>query len=199
MRSDRSHLSACPITSRFTAISPTRFSSRVSRPNPPINPDFRFDCGTFAHPSSRHALICSGSARGTPPEWLGDDRLQAEAFVQLADQNQAGVRRDARSLKRDLQKSVEHELKRLGCFLTHRVLSASAAREWRDSVGHAGIVEYLSPVAGRRRIGEHPGGSCQAVSRCAGLMLLPAPRAVSRIHFRFQFGEVGFREGDTRR
>ena len=52
---------------------------------------------------------------------LGDDRLQPEAFVQLADQNQAGVRGDARSLKRDLQKPVEGELKRLGFFLTHRV------------------------------------------------------------------------------
>jgi hypothetical protein len=30
VRSDRSNVSACPITSRFTAISPTRFSSRVS-------------------------------------------------------------------------------------------------------------------------------------------------------------------------
>ena len=30
VRSDRSHISACPITSRFTAISPTRFLSRVS-------------------------------------------------------------------------------------------------------------------------------------------------------------------------
>ena len=29
-RSDRSNVSACPIRSRFTAISPTRFSSRVS-------------------------------------------------------------------------------------------------------------------------------------------------------------------------
>ena len=33
-------------------------------------PDFRFDCGTFAHPISRHALIFAGSARGTPPEWV---------------------------------------------------------------------------------------------------------------------------------
>jgi hypothetical protein len=38
-----------------------------------------------------------------------------------SDQNQAGVRGDARSLKRDLQKPIEHELERLGCFLTHRV------------------------------------------------------------------------------
>jgi hypothetical protein len=27
-----------------------------------INPDFRFGCGTFAHPIRRHALICAGSA-----------------------------------------------------------------------------------------------------------------------------------------
>src|ERR1700687_675814 len=57
-----------------------------------------------------------------PPK-LGADRLQPEAFVQLADQNQAGVQIDARSLKRDLQKAVEGELQRLGFFffLTHRV------------------------------------------------------------------------------
>ena len=35
-----------------------------------VGPDFRFDCGTFAHPISRHALIFAGSARGTPPEWV---------------------------------------------------------------------------------------------------------------------------------
>jgi hypothetical protein len=52
---------------------------------------------------------------------LGEDRLQPEAFVQLADQNQAGIRGDARSLKRNLQKPVEGELKRLGFFITHRV------------------------------------------------------------------------------
>ena len=51
----------------------------------------------------------------------GDDRLQAEAFVQLADQHQPGVGRDARTLKRDFQKAVEGELKWLGFFLTHRV------------------------------------------------------------------------------
>jgi hypothetical protein len=28
-----------------------------------FNPDFRFDCGTFTHPISRHALICAGSMR----------------------------------------------------------------------------------------------------------------------------------------
>ena len=52
---------------------------------------------------------------------LGDDRVQPEAFIQLADQNQAGVGGDARPLKRDLQKPVERELKGRGFFLTHRV------------------------------------------------------------------------------
>ena len=33
-----------------------------------FNPDFRFGCGTFSHPISRHALIFAGSARGTPSE-----------------------------------------------------------------------------------------------------------------------------------
>jgi hypothetical protein len=46
--------------------------------------------------------------------------LQPEAFVQLADQNQAGIGGDPRSLKRDLQKAVEGELKGLGFILTHR-------------------------------------------------------------------------------
>ena len=50
-----------------------------------------------------------------------DNGLQAEAFIQLADQSQAGVGGDAGSLKRDLQKPVECELKGLGFFLTHRV------------------------------------------------------------------------------
>jgi hypothetical protein len=40
----------------------------------------------------------------------GHDRLQPEAFVQLADQNEARVRGDARTLKRDFQKAVESEL-----------------------------------------------------------------------------------------
>ena len=52
---------------------------------------------------------------------------EAEPFIQLADQNQAGVGGDAGSLKRDLQKPVECELKGLGFFLTHRV-SPSVAR-----------------------------------------------------------------------
>jgi hypothetical protein len=28
-----------------------------------VNLDFRFGCGTFTHPISRHALICAGSTR----------------------------------------------------------------------------------------------------------------------------------------
>jgi hypothetical protein len=35
-----------------------------------FSPDLRFSCGTFTHPSRRHALISAGSARGTPPEWV---------------------------------------------------------------------------------------------------------------------------------
>ena len=46
---------------------------------------------------------------------------------QLADHNQADVGGDAGSLKRDLQKPVECELKGLGFFLTRRV-SPSVAR-----------------------------------------------------------------------
>jgi hypothetical protein len=86
----------------------------------------------------------------------GDDRLQPEAFIQLTDQNQAGVRGDARSLKRDLQKAVEGELKRLGFFVTHRVspfveaFLACAPREtkarclfcggeYHDQIGNPGL------------------------------------------------------------
>jgi MmgE/PrpD C-terminal domain len=54
-------------------------------------------------------------------QMLGNDRLQPEPFIQLADQNETGIGGDARSLKRNLQKPVEDELKRLGFFLTHRV------------------------------------------------------------------------------
>jgi hypothetical protein len=50
-----------------------------------------------------------------------DDRFQPEAFIQLADQNQTGVRGDTRSLKRNLQKPVKRELERLGFFLTQWV------------------------------------------------------------------------------
>jgi len=48
---------------------------------------------------------------------LGEDRLSPRR----SSQHQAGVRGDARSLKRDLQKAVEGELKGLGFFLTHGV------------------------------------------------------------------------------
>ena len=33
-----------------------------------LDPDFRFDCGTFGHPISRHALIVTGVARETKPQ-----------------------------------------------------------------------------------------------------------------------------------
>ena len=69
----------------------------------------------------------------------GKDRLQPEAFILFAlfaDQNQPGVGGYARSLKRDLQKPVERELKGLGFFLTHRVspfLAEFLARNPRKS------------------------------------------------------------------
>lgn len=44
---------------------------------------------------------------------LGDECLQPEAFIQLTHQNEARVGSDARSLKHDLQKAIERELKRL--------------------------------------------------------------------------------------
>ncbi len=69
---------------------------------------------------------------------LGDDSLQPEAFVQLTDQNEAGVRGDARSLKGDLQKAVEGELERLGFFLTQRV-----SPFWQSS-------SYRNPQKSRR-------------------------------------------------
>ena len=86
---------------------------------------------------------------------LVDDRLKPEAFVQFADQNQTGIGGDAGSLKRDLQKAVEGELKRLGLFVTHRVspfevgFLASAPREikarrlfcggeYHDQIGNPG-------------------------------------------------------------
>lgn len=92
----------------------------------------------------------------------GDDRLKPEAFVQLADQNQTGIGGDARSLKRDLQKAVEGELKRLGFFVTHRVSpfvvgvprvraqGIKARRlfcggEYHDQIGNPGREEPLVP------------------------------------------------------
>ena len=50
-----------------------------------------------------------------------NERLQSQAFIQLANQNETGIRGDARPLERDLQKAIEGELKGLGFFLTHRV------------------------------------------------------------------------------
>jgi len=41
---------------------------------------------------------------------LGDEITEAQTFVQLAHQNQATIRGDARSLEIDLQRSVEQEL-----------------------------------------------------------------------------------------
>ena len=44
---------------------------------------------------------------------FGDECLQPQAYIQLAHQNEAGVRGDARSLERDFQEALERELKRL--------------------------------------------------------------------------------------
>ena len=52
---------------------------------------------------------------------LGDECLQAQAFIQLAYQKEAGVGGDARSLECDFQKAIERELKRLVRSFTHRV------------------------------------------------------------------------------
>ena len=43
---------------------------------------------------------------------LGDECLQPQTFIQLAHQNEASVRSDARPLECDLQKAIERELKR---------------------------------------------------------------------------------------
>ena len=45
---------------------------------------------------------------------LGDECRQAQAFIQLAYQNETGIGGDARPLERDLQKAIEGELKGLG-------------------------------------------------------------------------------------
>jgi hypothetical protein len=102
---------------------------------------------------------------------LGEERLQPEAFVQLADQHQAGVRGDARSLKRDLQKAVEGELKGLGFFLTHGVspfvagFLASEPRKikarrlfcgagYHDQIGNPGLTEsHCAPFITPRSTG----------------------------------------------
>ena len=56
---------------------------------------------------------------------------KAKAFIQLTHQNQAGIGGDARPLKRDLQKSVERELKGL-TFVIH---------------GHAGVSPSVALVS----------------------------------------------------
>jgi len=58
---------------------------------------------------------------------LGDEFAQAQTFVQFADQNETAVRSDARSLKIDLQRSVERELEWLILFLTHWVLASDVS------------------------------------------------------------------------
>jgi hypothetical protein len=52
---------------------------------------------------------------------LRDEMLQPQAFIQLTDQNEAGVGGDARSLERDFQEPVERELKGLVFLFTDRV------------------------------------------------------------------------------
>ena len=42
---------------------------------------------------------------------LRDECRQPQAFIQLAHQNETGVGRDARPLERDLQETVERDLK----------------------------------------------------------------------------------------
>ena len=66
----------------------------------------------------RHADLCVRAVAGIA-QVVGDALLQSEAFIQLADQNQPRVRRDMRSLERDLQQAVECELKRTVFFFTH--------------------------------------------------------------------------------
>ena len=75
---------------------------------------------------SRHAyrsanLSITATAWNWTAQVVGDELLQSEAFIQLADQNQPRVRRDMRSLERDLQQAVECELKRTVFFFTHQV------------------------------------------------------------------------------
>jgi hypothetical protein len=48
-----------------------------------------------------------------PSAFLRNEALQSQAFIQLAHENEAGVGGDARSLERDLQKTIERRLKRL--------------------------------------------------------------------------------------
>ena len=52
-----------------------------TRPEGDVHPDFRFSCGTFGHPISRHALIVTGFQRNsrprrvTPSGWITDRAL----------------------------------------------------------------------------------------------------------------------------
>ena len=58
---------------------------------------------------------------------LGDEFAEAETFVQLAHQDEAPIRCDARSLEIDLQRSVERELEWLIFSLTHWVLTSGGS------------------------------------------------------------------------
>src|SRR5687768_18160029 len=73
---------------------------------------------------------------------LGEDRLQPEAFVQLANQNQARVRGDARTLKRDLQKAVEGDRKSTRLNSSHGYISyAVFCLKKKNKGGGEGSVE----------------------------------------------------------
>ena len=54
-------------------------------------------------------------------QMLRDECPQPQAFIQLAHQNETGIGGDARPLERDLQKTIECELKGLGLSFTHWV------------------------------------------------------------------------------
>ena len=58
---------------------------------------------------------------------LGDEIAEAQAFVQLADQNQAAVGGDPRSLEIHLQRGVEGKLKWPVLSLTHWVLTSGVS------------------------------------------------------------------------
>jgi hypothetical protein len=58
---------------------------------------------------------------------LGDEFAEAQTFIQFAHQDEAAIRRDARPLEIDLQRSVERELKWLLFSLTHWVLTSRAS------------------------------------------------------------------------
>ena len=52
---------------------------------------------------------------------------ETEPFVQFANQNQATVGSDVRSLEIDFEKSIESWLERLSLSFTHRVLASLAS------------------------------------------------------------------------